>query len=303
MPLSGRQLEITSGAQRAVFTTVGATLRSFSVGRWEVLDGFAADEVCPGGRGQVLMPWPNRVADGRYSFQSQPLQLPIDEPELGHAIHGLARWLEWSVEVETAERVRLCQRLCARPGYPFPLDLFVDARLTPAGLAVQLGATNVGAVPCPFGAGAHPYFAFPGARVDAIELCVPAGDFLEVDERSIPRARRPVEGSPFDFRRPRAISALHLDHAFTSLRRDRAGLVYVTLQHGPREVRVFLDAAFELVQVYTGDTLPDRARRRHGIAVEPMSCAPNAFNSGVGLRVLEAGESFRASWGILASQP
>src|SRR5262249_12958050 len=150
----------------------------------------------------------------------------------------------WSVEQRDADRVRLRHRLCARPGYPFPLDLSVEARLSPDGLALTFGATNVGAEPCPFGAGAHPYFAFPGVRADAVELCVPAADFLVADRRSIPSARLPVEGRPLDFRRPRLIGAAHLDHAFTHLRRDSNGRVQVSLRQGGREIRVWLDGAF-----------------------------------------------------------
>jgi aldose 1-epimerase len=300
---SGEQLEIASGAQRAIFAGVGATLRRYAVGDWQVIDGFDADEPSPGGRGQVLMPWPNRVAGGRYAFGGKIFQLPIDEPELGHAIHGLARWVEWSVDERAADRVRLRHRLCARPGYPFPLELSVEAALSGAGLTLTFGAVNLGREPCPFGAGAHPYFAFPGARADAVELGVPAAEFLDVDARSIPRARRPVEGSALDFRRPRAIGAAHLDCAFTGLRRDERGRAWVSLRHGAERLRVWLDGAFGFVQVYTGDTLPDRARRRLGVAVEPMSCAPDAFNSGDGLRLLQPGESFRASFGLLALPP
>jgi aldose 1-epimerase len=50
--------------------------------------------------------------------------------------------------------------------------------------------------------------------------------------------------------------------------------------------------------LFTGDSLPDASRRRGGLGVEPMTCAPNAFASGDGLRVLEPGESFSAAWGI-----
>jgi aldose 1-epimerase len=292
MNLSGEQIEITSGEQHAVVTSVGATLRSYRVGDWEILDGFDAREVCPGGRGQMLMPWPNRVAGGRYSFDGQLRQLPIDEPELGHAIHGLSRWLEFVVDEITSDRVRLRHRLCARPGYPHPLDLVVEVRLA-RGLEVTLRATNLGEKACPFGAGAHPYFAFPA---DEVELCVPAHEWLDVDRRSIPRARLPVEGSRLDFRRPRLIGPAHLDHAFTRLDGP------VTLGHRAREIRLQLDRSFPFVQVYTGDTLPDHARRRKGVAVEPMSCAPDAFNSGDGLRILGPGESFEATWGILASR-
>jgi aldose 1-epimerase len=295
---SGEQITIELGRQRAVVATVGATLREYAVAGWSVLDGFLADEVCPGGRGQILAPWPNRIADGRYSFDGHHYQLPLDEPKLGHSIHGLSRWGEWHVEHHAAAVARLRHRLPARPGYPFELELAVQYQLTGSGLAVDLRATNVGTVPCPFGAGAHPYFGFPGTQVDDVELCVRAEEWLEVDERSIPRARQPVAGSALDFRRPRRIGDARLDHAYTGLERDAEGLANVLLRHGPEEIRLWLGRPFDFVQIYTGDTLPDRARRRHSVAIEPMTCAANSFNSGEGLRVLAPDESMAGRFGV-----
>jgi aldose 1-epimerase len=298
MDLTGDQIELTSGSQRAVVVTVGATLREYGVDGRLVIDGFGADEVCPGGRGQVLMPWPNRIAGGTWRHGGETHELPPDERELGHAIHGLVRWVEWSVAERAADRAVLRHRLAARPGYPFPLELAVEYRLARSGLSVRFAATNIGRTPCPFGAGAHPYFCFAGTRVDALDLCVPAGQWLETDVRSIPVAWRSVEGSPLDFRRPRPIGPARIDHAFTGLERDAAGLATVSLRRGPDSLAVWFDKAFPFVQVFTGDTLPDRDRRRFGAAIEPMSCPPNAFNTGEGLLVLAPGESFEGHWGV-----
>jgi aldose 1-epimerase len=301
MSLSGEQIEIAFGVQRLVVATVGATLRSYMVGNHAVLDGFDADEICPDGRGQVLMPWPNRIADGRYDFSGHVHQLPIDEFELGHAIHGLVRWAGWSVEHRAADLVRLRHRLEARPGYPFPLDLSVEYRLSAFGLAVTFAAANIGPTPCPFGAGAHPYFRFAEASVDAVEVCLRAAEWLDVDPQSMIPRNEPVERSVVDFHRPRTIGSARLDHAFTRLERDPVGLATVVLRCGRTETRVWQDRAFDFVQLYTGDTLPNRLRRREGLAVEPMTCAPNAFNSGNGLRVLAPSEAFEGRWGVVVS--
>src|SRR5262249_36896420 len=142
--LSGEQIEIHCGAQHAVVATVGATLRTYVVGDRAVVDGFRADEVCPGGRGQALLPWPNRIGGGRYDLAGQSPVLQVDEVELGPAMHGLVCWAEWIVEERTASSVRLRHRLAARPGYPFPLDCAVTYRLAASGLTVTIGATNIG---------------------------------------------------------------------------------------------------------------------------------------------------------------
>ncbi len=301
MLASGDQIEVAFADQRVTVAAVGATLREYEVNGCPVLDGFDANQVCPDGRGQVLMPWPNRVADGRYEFSGSVHELPIDEPDLGHAIHGLVRWAEWRVEHRGDGVVRLGHGLRARPGYPFELDVAVEYRLSASGLTVTFEATNVGSAPCPFGAGAHPYFTFPGTPVDAIELALQARDWLDVDARSIPQSHRPVAGSAVDFRRSHVIGETRLDHAFSSLERDDDGVANVFLRHGRDEIRLWLDRAFEFVQVYTGDTLPDPTRRRHSVAVEPMTCAPNAFNSGDGIRVLASGQGFENRWGITVS--
>ena len=62
---SGAQFELIRGEQRAVVVEVGGGLRCYSVGERDVLDGYAADRICGGARGQPLIPWPNRVAGGR----------------------------------------------------------------------------------------------------------------------------------------------------------------------------------------------------------------------------------------------
>jgi aldose 1-epimerase len=300
LPPSGRPdepIELTFGAQRAYVATLGATLVGYAVDDCPVLHPFEGDAGRRAGQGEVLMPWPNRVADGRYAFAGTLQQLPIDEPELGHAIHGLVRSARWHVDDRSAEGVRLVHLLRGGPGYPFELRLQVEYVLSPAGLAAALEARNAGAAVCPFGAGAHPYFGFPRSRADDIALSLAAEDWLDVDERLVPKGHRPVAGSAFDFRRPRAIGATVIDHAFARLERDRDGLAWSSLRFGSSEIRVWQDSRFAFVHVYTSDTLPDAGERRHSVAIEPMTCAPDAFNSGDGLRVLGPGESFRGRWG------
>src|SRR5436309_16036374 len=95
VPPSGEQFEIVSGDRRAVVTEVGDTLRTFVAGGREVIDGFGPDEVCSGGRGQLLAPWPNRIRDGAYRFVGHHAQLPLSDPDRHNAIHGLVRWSPW----------------------------------------------------------------------------------------------------------------------------------------------------------------------------------------------------------------
>ena len=161
---SGEQFEIAFADQRVTVVEVGGGLRTYSVGTRDLIDGYGPGEMCPSGRGQVLMPWPNRLAGGAYEFGGRDLQLPVNEPATGSAIHGLVRWAAWSVAEREPHRVVVRHDLHPQPGYPFALAISIEYVLSADGLRVSTTATNVGGDPCPFGAGAHPYLRPGSAR-------------------------------------------------------------------------------------------------------------------------------------------
>lgn len=296
---SGSQHHLESGDQQVTITEVGATLRRYTVGGVPVLDGFDEDEVAAEARGQLLLPWPNRVEDGRYTFEGRDHQLALDEPELGHAIHGLVRWRNWVAQERSASRLSMRYRLHPAPGYPFCLDLGVEYALGPRGLAVTIAATNAGAGPAPFGAGAHPYLTVGAPRIDTCRLQIPGATILMANSRLLPAARVQVAGTPFDFREERPVGDLRLNTAYTDLRRDPDGMVRAVLSaaDGSRRVAVWADRAFAWFMVFSGDSLEPGERRR-SLAVEPMTCPPNALRTGEDLLVLDPGQTVAAHWGI-----
>jgi len=298
---SGEQVELTHGDRRAVVVEVGGGLRTYSVGGRDVLDGYAMDEMCASGRGQVLMPWPNRIEDGRYTFDGREHQLPLTEAAAGNAIHGLVRWSSWPVAERTEERVVLERLLHPQPGYPFALELRIEYRLDADGLTVRTTATNAGEAPCPFASGMHPYFTLGTPTVDALTLTVPARTVVASGPRGLPGRAQDVEGTDYDFRRPRALGATQLDNTFTDLERDDDGRTRVQLRDDESgvEVTVWADEAYSHLQLFTGDPLPDVNRR--SLAVEPMTCPPNAFRTGEGVVRLEPGGSWTGAWGIGSS--
>jgi aldose 1-epimerase len=295
---SGEQIEIAHGDQRAVVVEVGGGLRTYSAASRELLDGYGVDEMSPSGRGQVLLPWPNRLEDGSYEFDRRRHQLPIDDVPEQDAIHGLVRWSAWTVGEREPNRVVMEHVLHPRPGYPFSLAVRIEYLLSEEGLRVRTTATNVGASACPYGSGAHPYLTGGTPTVDSVALRAPGRTVLQSDERGIPVGAGSVEGTDFDFRKPRPIGATKLDHAFTDLERDEDGLARVELRDpedgsGPT---LWVDEGYPYLMLFTGDPLPDVARR--SLAVEPMTCPPNAFRTGEDLIRLEPGASFTSSWGI-----
>jgi aldose 1-epimerase len=300
LPPSGEQFEITFGDQRATVVEVGGGVREYVDGDRDVLQPYAVDAICDAAHGAPLIPWPNRLADGRYSFDGSDYQLPLTEPEKRNAIHGLLRWRNWGMVERGRERVVVGTRLHPMAGWPFPLDVSIDYQLGEEGLAVETRATNLGDRPCPFACGQHPYLS-PGAgeTIDGCTLELRAGLRIDTDsERQLPAGREPVEGTEYDFRTPRQLGSLEMDYAFTELERDAAELARIRMGcPDGRTVELWADQHYPVLEVFTADTLsPDR--RRRGLGAEPMSAPPNALASGEMVVRLEPGDQHVARWGV-----
>jgi aldose 1-epimerase len=292
-------VEIRHGAQRAVVVEVGGGIRHYEAGGWQVLDGYRADQMVTAARGQPLIPWPNRLHTGRYSWDGTEHRAPLNEPEQDNAIHGVTRWLSWTAEEVGESAATMHLVLLPRPAYPFALDLAVRYELGDAGLTVTTTARNIGDADAPYGHGAHPYLTAGTELVDDAELHVPAASWLPTGPAQIPIGTESVEGTPYDFRQPRPIRRVHLDYAFTDLERDAAGRAVLTLAGPNRRVQLWVDEHYPYLEVFTGDTVPEPDRRRRGLGVEPMTCPPDAFRTGQDVVRLRPGGTFTSRWGIL----
>lgn len=294
LPPSGDQFAIESDGYAAVVTESGGALRALSHDGRPLIDGFAEDAMASGGRGQILMPWPNRIRDGRYSFQGKEQQLALTEPKRHNASHGLVRWAAWSLVERDADRVVLGYRLPAQTGYPWTLDLRLEYAVGPDGLTVTQSATNRSGGAAPYASGAHPYLLAGPAPCDGWTLELPAATrLLTDDERLLPTGREDVTGTDYDFRTPRAIGDTVINHAFTDLGPDAT----VRIRSADAGVELWVDEHHRWLQLYTADDTPTP---RVSLAVEPMIAPPDAFNSGEDLVVLEPDATFAATWGIRA---
>lgn len=300
-PRSGRQFRISSGRYVAEIASVGASLRRLTYEGRDLVVPFDADEVRPGYRGATLAPWPNRVVDGRYAFRGQQHQLALTEPERAHALHGLLCWVDFAESSAGSDRVTLAAEIVPQAGYPFRVEVTSEYAVGPDGLKQTVTARNIGTDAAPWGSGPHPYLVAGPGRVDAWTLELAAGKVLEVDDRLSPLAVASVTEHPeWDFREARTIGDVFIDHAFTGLTRaDGVAEARLTVDDGTG-VAIRWDERCPWVQVHTADTPGAPDTHRVGLAVEPMTCAPDAFNSGEGLVVLEPGASSAASWGIRA---
>jgi len=304
IPVTGAQYRIGAGPYSAVITELGAGLRELTYRGANVIAGYQPDELPPGAAGQLLVPWPNRIDRGRYSMAGTEYQLDLSEPANGNAIHGLTRWLPWAAVSQSADTVLLRTAALGRAGYPFCLEMDAEYQLSEDhGLKVSITARNTGSRPAPYGTGSHPYLDAGTATVDECTLSLPAARWLPVDKRGIPAGEaRDVKGTDADFRAARAIGDARLDHALTGLARDGLGRARARLTSSDREIELWAGQGYRWLQVFTGDTL-DAGRRRRALAVEPMTCPPNAFVSGTDLIVLDPGSSVTHVWGIEVTGP
>ena len=299
-PVSGVQYSIAHGGYRATIASVGASLRELSLDGRDLVVPFDANELRPNYRGATLAPWPNRVTDGRYEFGGEAFQLPLTEPGRGHALHGLAAWLQFSLVSSSTDAVTLEATIEPQDGYPWRVRVSVTNTLSDDGLATTVTATNLSETAAPFGTGPHPYLVAGPGRVDDWTLELPAATVLQVTpDRLIPTGLVDVETAGFDWRAPRPVGDTFVDHAFTDLSRGPGGVTTVRLLSGDIGVEMAWGPECPWVQIHTADQ-PDPERSRRGLAVEPMTCPPDAFNSGTDLILIGSGASTSASWVIRA---
>ncbi len=304
MQASGEQYPLQAANYRATVTEVGATLRELRYDGRDLVAGFAADEIRPVYRGAVLAPWPNRIAEGAYEFGGRKHQLPLSEPARHNALHGLVSWASWHLLERDDARVVLRHRLFPQDGYPFRLDLTMTYELGADGLTGRLGAVNAGEDDAPYGSAPHPYLVAGPGHVDDWSLELPAEHYLEVTpDRLLPRRLVPVTGTSFDFRAARQVGTTFLDHAFTGLRSGSDGRIRARVVAGDgKGVEMHWDSRCPWAQVHTADR-PEPELSRTSLALEPMTCPPDAFNSGTDLVVLSPGARHEMSWTIAAITP
>lgn len=285
-------LEIARGAARAVITPDGAGLKSFEVGGVPYVETYDGEP--PMGSGAVLVPWPNRTAGGKWVLDGVEQQLEVTEAARGNAIHGLVRRVPWTVVEHTGSLVVL-EVEASGPGWPVPLRTTISYALDDHGLTVSHGVHNIGSARTPFGVGTHPYPRAGNSATDETSLSLAATTVLPVHpDTMIPTGpAEPVSGD-YDFRVARLLEGVHLDTAFGGCE-PVDGLVRHVLRGPLAAVELWADPDFKWVQVYTPDDYPGRGR---AVAVEPMTCPPDALNSGVDLLWLNPGDSWAGRWGL-----
>jgi aldose 1-epimerase len=297
---SGEQLVLVAGEWTTVITEVGATLRALRFGSRPIVLEFAETEVASGGRGQVLAPWPNRLEDGSYRFGQVLGRVPLDEPELQNAIHGLVRRVPWSIDDRSEARTLLSWTIPPQPAYPFRVRLELVYELDEDGLKVTCLVMNTGSEVAPFGLGFHPYLLAGPGGVDRAGVELVAEQRLLLDDRNLPVGETPVAGSAFELNGT-SLGSLELNECYTGLAVAADGRWHASVESSDGRSELWADAGFGYAMCYTGDWLEEPTDRRKAIAIEPMTCPPNALRTGTALIELPPGGHWQASWGIAAS--
>ncbi len=296
---SGQQFHLQFSDQHATVVEVGGGIREYTDCGRAVLESYPADNLADGAHGAPLIPWPNRIEDGAYDFDGITYQFPLTEPARSNAIHGLLRWVPWQGHRVDDASVTMTTTLYPSPGYPFLLTVEIDYRLGEEGLTVTTTATNDGTRACPYGTGQHPYLSAGTGSIDGAWLELDAVTRIRTDPvRALPSGEEPVAGTPYDFRRRTALAGVVLDDPFTDLTRGTDGRAWARLTGSDgRQVQLWVDQHYTVVQLYSGDSL-SAAHSRTALAVEPMTCPPNAFRTKDGLIILQPGQKQTTKWGV-----
>jgi len=287
-------------SQKAVVTEIAASLRALEIDGVALLQDYPAQSAPPSCAGWVLVPWPNRVADGQWTYDGVPQQLEITEPGNGNALHGLLSGASYRVVHRTAASITLAADITSAPGYPFQLATSVGYQLTADGLLVTHSLTNTDSRGAPVAVGAHPFLRVGAVPTEDLKLVINAGAHLEVNDRLNPTgATTAVHGTKHDFRAGQLIREVALDDAWSGVLRepDGSSLHYLEAPDG-RQVQLFMDASFGYVQAFTTRVFPSESGPVTAVALEPMTAPADAFNSGEGLRWLAPGETWHLSWGV-----
>jgi aldose 1-epimerase len=289
-----------SGAFFSILPTRGATVHRVGL---PGPDGAVREVLCPmrteieverhrWAKGAQLAPWPNRIQDARYEFQGKTYAPPRNfKHQGGHAIHGFEMFETTKLGAKDPDAGWLEFQLASKgwPGYPFPIRITHRFSLSPDGFRMETSLRNEGRTDAPAGHGWHPYFRL-GKSIKPCTLAIPAGKLLESTPRAVPSGRKLAWDA---IAKPAALGGTWLNECVELSARKGIATTRLTDSDLGLSLEVWQEAGpgkYGHLQVFTHPL-------RHCLAIEPMTCAPNAFNNGMGLLVLRPGEEFRASCG------
>jgi aldose 1-epimerase len=286
MNLTGKEFKISYKNQQCLISQIGASLKSYTVDKLNVIVPFE-NELPHASKGAVLFPYPNRLQDGKYKFENNEYQLPINEVKNNNQIHGLVSLYKFDVVKKSVSSITLMLELPPSAGYPFLVKLTLTYSLSNKGLTVKSIIENYTNKKAPVGIGFHPWLD-PRGNLSDSKLEFKAKKWISTNKRLLPTGKKDVPNK-FDFSTEKAIKNVKFDDAFIGLKDNQ---VKFTAVDG-HITTVWASSDFNIFQICNSvDGL-------NGIAVEPMTCAANAFNTKDFLIVLKQKEKINNEWGII----
>jgi aldose 1-epimerase len=251
----------------------------------------------------ILFPFPNRIRDGQFTWNTKEYRLPANDPSGKNAIHGFVCQRPWRALAEGADDHSAWvtgEFIGSRDG-PETLDLWpadygirITYRLLEQRLEIDAELMNTDSSDLPFGLGYHPYFAIAPFGGQQAEVVINANKHWQLAE-SLPTGRKDLVDERTDLRGGKRYDSLRLDDVFTDLNPPSktnglalAGMV----RGGSRRLEIYTDGNFREIVAFTPP-------HRQAICLEPYTCATDAINlqeRGVdaGWRVLPAGAALNA---------
>ncbi len=303
---SYRLTDSSSGEYATILPYLGGTINNIVFKHKDqlidILDGYisytdALQHLHSSFKGSNLFPFPNRIRGGNYTFEGTSYQLNINFPNENNAIHGLVFDQKFSVK-EITDGEHQCRLVITYEpsatsiGYPFNYLLEITYKwIEDQGFECISMAKNLGKTNMPVGIGWHPYFKAASDKVDDLSMQFPADKVLEVDQKMIPTG---VSKQYNEFNTLKQIDNTQLDHCFVlNTKKSPAEIIIQNnkLNFGYKIWQETGTALYNYLQIYTPPS-------RTSIAIEPMTCIPDAFNNKQGLIVLKPGKSVEARWGV-----
>jgi len=234
-----------------------------------------------------LVPYSNRIRDGRFTFHGRTVSEPI-APGHPHALHGHGWRLPWQVAARSDDGLTMEYEHRPAPGaagWPWPYRAWQRLALTPQALALAMGIENRATETMPAGLGHHPYFPrTPECRVSAAIAGIwwPEAGQLPVERVVPPPAADPRQGV--------AVDSISLDHGYAGW----DGSARIEWPERRAQLTMTADPALSTLVIYS----PPNSTF---FCVEPVSHCIDAFNlaaqgmSDTGMRVLAPGETWETT--------
>lgn len=229
----------------------------------------------------ILFPYVNRVDEGRFVFQENTYNLPLNDTKEQQAIHGLVYNKKFDLIACDLFNEHAIVKLShseafTKEGLPFNYKIDLTYQINQTSLSLKVDVHNKGIKPFPFGLGWHPYFH--NETKENFTLKFKSNQKVEFNNQMIPISFRNIE-----------TNELIINKRFDDCYRLKKG--EVTSNSGNYNLQLTSSAKVNYLQIYT-------PKNTNSVAIEFMTSPPNSFNNKVDLNILAPKKHYSVTWSI-----